>query len=466
MRIRSSMILAGLAAAALVAAASWYGYRQWRAWQAIAAAEKDTKAAPIADGNMPARLSAQARKNMGIVAKPVKVTTYWSKIEVPAVVTDRPGVSDLGVSAPVTGVVTRIYSHPGETIEPGAPLVTLRLTSESLHEAQRELYQAAQEIEIAREEKERLTPLAEISAIRRSDMIKIDNQLQRLDASVKAYRQDLLARGLTDAQVDEVAQGRFVKEITVRAPSEKAQPPAEVALVSRSDEETPVSAPFRYEFEELAVALGQQVEAGEVLCHLGDHRSLLIEGRGFMDDMPLIQKAAKEGYLIEIEFDERKGVDWPPAPKQLQVHHIDNTVDTESRTFSFHLVLENQWQVYQQGDHTGFLWRFRPGDRLHLKIAVEKLDDVIVLPLGAVVREGPEAYVFRQNGELFDRRPVHILAEDRTSVVIANDGSLRPTTFVAQNAAASINRVLKAQLASGQPTNVHVHADGTVHAAH
>ena len=28
------------------------------------------------------------------------------------------------------------------------------------------------------------------------------------------------------------------------------------------------------------------------------------------------------------------------------------------------------------------------------------------------------------------------------------------------------NRVLKAQLASGQPTNVHVHADGTTHAAH
>jgi hypothetical protein len=94
------------------------------------------------------------------------------------------------------------------------------------------------------------------------------------------------------------------------------------------------------------------------------------------------------------------------------------------------------------------------------------LDDVFVLPKAAVVREGPEAYVFRQNGDLFDRRPVHVVAEDRLSVVIANDNNLRAGWHVAQNAAASLNRVLKAQAASGMPANVHVHADGTVHAAH
>jgi len=59
-----------------------------------------------------------------------------------------------------------------------------------------------------------------------------------------------------------------------------------------------------------------------------------------------------------------------------------------------------------------------------------------------------------------------VLAEDRTNVAIANDGSLRPGSYIAQNAAASLNRVLKAQMASGQPTNIHVHADGSTHAAH
>ncbi len=454
----------GLVVLLALAGVAYYGYSRWERFQATSAVDASDKAAtPKLDGSMPARLSAQARANLGITSQPVKPTTYWRTVELPGVVTDRPGRSDRGVIAPVTGVVAAIYSHPGETVEADAPLITLRLTSESLHNSQRELYKSALEIELVQKEKDRLAELAESGGIPKARIIELVNEIQRLQASVEAYRQDLVARGLSMEQVNAVAKGEFLKEITVRAPGEK---PPEIDSVSDESEVEPVRPPFRFEFEDLNVALGQQAEAGQVLCHLADHRSLLIEGRGFVDDMPLIQQTAKEGYLINLEFEQQSGIDWPPAPTQLRIHHIENTVDTQTRTFGFHLVLENQWQVYEQGEHTGFLWRFRPGDRVRLKVAVEKLENVIVLPQAAVVREGPEAYVFRQNGDLFDRRPVHVLAEDRTHVVIANDGSVKLGSYIAQNAAASLNRVLKAQLASGQPTNVHVHADGTVHAAH
>jgi cobalt-zinc-cadmium efflux system membrane fusion protein len=112
------------------------------------------------------------------------------------------------------------------------------------------------------------------------------------------------------------------------------------------------------------------------------------------------------------------------------------------------------------------VWRFRPGQRVRLHVPVEELSDVIVLPAGAVVRDGPEAYVFRQNGNLFKRLPVHVLHEDRLNVVLANDGSVAPGWYLAHNAAASLNRALEAQSASGTPVGVHVHADGTVHGAH
>lgn len=82
------------------------------------------------------------------------------------------------------------------------------------------------------------------------------------------------------------------------------------------------------------------------------------------------------------------------------------------------------------------------------------------------MREGPEAYVFRQNGDLFKQIPVHILHQDRRWIVIANDGSITIGSFLAQNSAASLNRVLKSQSASGDEPGVHVHADGTTHAAH
>ncbi len=460
---KSGWPLAGILILLSLGGMAWMTAVRW--WSAAEEAAKKP-AAPIADGTMPARLSAQARANLGLVAQPIKPTTYWRKIEVPGIVTDRPGVSDIGVIAPVTGVITKIYSHPGETVEPDAPLVSLRLTSESLHTSQRELFKASREMKIARDRRQLLEPLAQEGGLAKNRLIDVDNQIQLADVNVEAYRQDLLARGLSKEQVAAVAKGEFVTEITVQAPGDQTLNPPETALVSSggSDESTPL--PFKFEFEDLEVSLGQQAEAGQVLCHLSDHRTLLIEGRGFKDDMPLIQEAAKDGMGIELEFEESQRGNWPPAPKELRIHHLENSIDEQTRTFGFHLVLENQWQMYTQGKHTGLLWRFRPGDRLRLKVAVEKLENVFVLPQAAVVREGPEAYVFRQNGDLFDRRPVHVLAEDRTSVVIANDGSLKPGSYVAQNAAASINRVLKAQMASGQPTNIHVHADGTVHAAH
>ena len=101
-----------------------------------------------------------------------------------------------------------------------------------------------------------------------------------------------------------------------------------------------------------------------------------------------------------------------------------------------------------------------------LQVAVEELKNVLVLPSAAIVREGPETYVFQQNGDLFNRLPVHLLHEDRLHVVISNDGSVKPNFYLAQTAASSLNRVLKAQAASGIRADVHVHADGTVHAAH
>jgi hypothetical protein len=103
---------------------------------------------------------------------------------------------------------------------------------------------------------------------------------------------------------------------------------------------------------------------------------------------------------------------------------------------------------------------------VRLRVPIEEFDQALVLPRDAVVRDGLEAYVFRQNGDLFERRSVRILHEDRLYAVLGNDGSVSPGWYFAQNSAASLNRVLKAQGMGDAPANVHVHADGTVHEAH
>jgi multidrug efflux pump subunit AcrA (membrane-fusion protein) len=42
-------------------------------------------------------------------------------------IVDRPGVSDRGVTAPVAGVITKIFAYPGETVRSGDRLFGLKL---------------------------------------------------------------------------------------------------------------------------------------------------------------------------------------------------------------------------------------------------------------------------------------------------------------------------------------------------
>jgi membrane fusion protein, heavy metal efflux system len=402
-----------------------YTFQQWRASNlAQQSVQAPPKTETIQDGTTPVRVVAEARKNLNLVSKALTLTTYHRTIEVPGVVTDRPGVSDRGVVAPVTGIVTQVHAYPGNYVAPNAPLFTLRLVSESLHTSQLELFKATKEIEIARQQKQRLEGLASSGGLAGSRIIEIDNQIQRMDVNVQAYRQALLAKGLPPDRIDAAAKGEFITEIVVRAPGEK---PIEVAnhAVAKLDEAEPGELPFNFELQTLKIELGQQVDAGEVLCVLADYRTLLIEGRGFKSDMPLIQEAAKEGFPIEISFEGAEGKSWGVLPKGLQILHVANQIDPESRTFAFYLPLANQWQAYKRDGKDRVNWRFRPGDRMRLSVGVEEIENVFVLPQAAVVREGPEAFVFRQNGDLFDRIGVHVLHEDTNSIVIANDGKLR-----------------------------------------
>ncbi len=463
---RIIFVVVGVCLLAAAVGGGIWGFRQWQIKQQAASAAEAPESAALPPGaTVPVKLSAQARKNLGLIAKPLQATTYWRVIDLPGAVVDRPGISDRGVVAPIAGIVTQIHAFPGATVAPNAPLFTIRLVSESLHTSQLELYKATREIEIAQRQRKRLADLAQSGALAQSRIIDIDNQIDRMQATVDAYRQDLLARGLAAERIDAAAKGEFVTEMVVRAPGEQALRSTEVVLTAKTEPQ-PQQLPFSFELQSLDVQLGQQVNAGFVLCHLADHRALLIEGQGFKDDMPLVQEAARNGWEIEVDLDAQATDKWPPFPKKLKINHLSNTVDANTRTFAFFLPLENQWQAYTQEGVTRLLWRFRPGSRVRLRVAVEKLENVFVVPQQAVVREGPEAFVFRQNGDLFDRRPVHVLYEDRLNAVLASDGALSPGFYVAQSGAASLNRVMKAQAASGESANVHVHPDGTVHGAH
>lgn len=432
----------------------------------VTQAQKEQAAPPIQEAKT-LKMTEQARKNLGLVSRPTKPQAYWRTIEVPGEIVDRPGYSDRGVTSPAVGVVTEVHAFPGDTVKPGDRLFTLRLFSEYLQNTQSELFKATREIQLITEQYTRLEGLVKSGGVPEARLIELDNQLRRQKALIQSYQQDLLTRGLNPEQIKSVADGTFVSTIEVVAPPvvDHSVKPPEIQPVAFRVTGSNADG-IGYEVQELNVELGQQVQAGQLLSTLANHQALFIEGHAFKREASFLAKAAENNWPIRCSFSEDDQVDWPAFDQILEIRHLANSVNSETRTFNFFIPLQNQSRAYDKDNQTFIVWRFRPGQRVRLQVPVEELKNVLVLPSAAIVREGPEAYVFQQNGDLFNRLPVHVLHEDRLQTVLANDGSVKAGLYLAQSAAASLNRVLKAQAASGIRADVHVHADGTVHAAH
>ncbi len=425
------------------------------------AAEEDN---PVIDEPKILKLSEQARANLALVSKPVKLQTYWKKIQIPGVIVDRPGVTDRGITAPIKGVVTQVHAFAGDIIRPGEKLFSLRLVSESLQQTQSELFTAIRETEIVEKERSRIRSLVDTGVIPGKRIIELDQQKNRQAALIDAHRQDLISRGLTRTQLDAIESGNFLTTIDIFAP-ETAESESDVIPVSFTETKASMEAGF-FEIQDLKVDLGQQVAAGQALAVLANHSSLYIKGHAFKKEASNLARTAESSWPVKVEFTEDVSKDWSELTQEFQIRHLANTTDPSSRTFDFFVPLTNQSRSYEKDNRTFVVWRFRPGQRVLIDVPVEEIENVIVLPAAAVIHEGPEAFVFQQNGDLFNRISVQVIHQDRSNVVIANDGNITPGFYLAQSSAASLNRVLKAQAASGMRADVHVHADGTTHAAH
>ncbi len=454
--MKSTRVLKPFLAIALIAGAAFAGYSTRERWlpllsKPVSTAAVDTGGEEVAPTGK-VIVNDRAQHNLGLSAKPLKPQTYWKTIQVPGMVVDRPGVSDRGVVAPVTGVVVKVNHVPGDIVRPGDALFTLKILSESLHLAQSELAKATRDVELANAELKLLVAAA--AAVAEARIIEVDNRIIRLQSTIKAYRQELLNRSLSPEMIDAAAAGQFVNEMII------AVPPKPADLVSTA---VIAGSGSTFEVQELKAELGQQVQAGQLLCLLANHRKLTVEGRAFRDETPLMEKSVRESWPVEVDFQEdAASADWGEIKQEFRIRYLANTIDPVNRTFAFQMPLENPSRIVDDGGKKLTLWRFRPGQKVRLLVRVEKLDNVFVLPADAVAREGADAFVFTQNSNTFERVAVRVLLQDRREIVLANDASLPVGSYVVQGGAAQLNRMVKAG-GGGVPKGYHIHADGSLH---
>jgi cobalt-zinc-cadmium efflux system membrane fusion protein len=453
-------VIVGAGLLALVAAAGAFLTRDvWLAWldPEFAQSRTDDEIDDHPHGEPDRiKLSPQARANLRLKVEPLALQSYWRTVQVPGVVVERRGKGDQSIVAPVAGVIQKIHALPGDVVEPGGAVITLRLSSEPLQTSQTELFKTAQEVKITQDQKARLEPLVKAGTVPEARLLELQYQLDRLNAVRKAYRADLAVKGLQPDMIDRVEGGEFVREMVVRVPAEiessapgiglgqafqpDGAPKSQAEKSQAGKPDLPV-----LEVEELKVFPGEQVQAGQLLAHVSNHQNLYIEGRGFREDATLVEKTAASDWPLQASFVEEAQGSWPPLERPLTILYMANVIDPTSQTFPFYVPLPNQYREYSHSGKRYRIWRFRPGQRVQLGVPVQEYRGVFVLPQAAVVREGPDAFVFRQNGDVFERKPVHVVHEDSNNVVIAHDASIFPGNYVAHNAAEALNRALKAQ---------------------
>ena len=437
--IGSSLLAAGLLLAAGFASSGWW-LPAIRGMAAQADANDATKkqdahAGHGADEADSIKLSEQGLKNVGFKPLRIELGTFVKTVTMPAMVVELPGRSQIDVTAPMTGIVTKIYAIEGEAIIPGQRLFELRLTHEDLVTAQRDFLRTVEELDVVRREIKRLEAVGD-GVIAGKRVLDRKYEEQKLVAGLHAQRQGLLLHGITAAQIDDISTTRnLLQSVTISAP-----------LRSNGDKTPRPSHLFH--LQELCVKSGQQVAAGVGLGVLADHRNLYIEGMAFEEDAERLNQVAKDNGKVSAVLvlnGKSRG-----AVENLEILYLSDRVERESRALKFYIALPNVIVRDQMKNGHRFIgWKFKPGQRMQVRVPVKRLEQRIVLPVDAIVDEGAEIFVFRMNGSRFDRVAVHVEERSQDQVAIANDGALFPGDVVAAAGAYEMYLELKKKAGGG-----------------
>ncbi len=386
-------------------------------------------------------LSESAKKNLGLTEEylqAIELKNYQQIITVPAIIADKPGRTRTSISAAMTGIVTHVHVATGEAVEAGDLILEMRLTHEDLVTAQKDYLQSLGDRDIELKEIARIEGVVNLGAISSKQLLERQYSRDKLESLIRSQRESLRLHGLTEDQIAIIdSQRRLLAEIRVYAPTHDGHP-----------EDDRQQTRHLLVLQDLQVQKGQSVNAGETLCVLGDYAELLAEGQAFETEASQVATAKQEGRSVSAILNSNGKIE---KIENLPLSWINNEIDPATRTLKFYVGLKNELMEDKLGaDGNRYIaWKYRVGQRMELGIPIAEWTEQIVLPVDAVVREGIDSFVFQQNGDHFDRVPVHEKHRDQTHVVVENDGALFPGDVVALRGAHQMQMALKSKSGSG-----------------
>lgn len=174
--------------------------------------------------------------------------------------------------------------------------------------------------------------------------------------------------------------------------------PAEIEKIVQSGQPSPtfyVTAPAPGQIVKQHVTLGATVEKSDILFSILDTDIVWVEGEAYEDTLAVIQENFQAGREVRVRV-----AAYPGKTFTGKISHISDAMDPDKRTVHF-------WAEVDNADH-----QLKPGMFAEQTIVLDKVGEVLCVPLNAVIEDAGSRFVFVERESRYTKREIVVGAAD------------------------------------------------------
>jgi cobalt-zinc-cadmium efflux system membrane fusion protein len=313
-------------------------------------------------------MTAAQQRSLGIAVAPVGMASGLSSHRMPGEIVVPVGQERV-VSASQPGLVDAVLVAPGQSVKKGQALA--HVSSPDLVELQRDYLQAATQARLARNKADRDAELFKEGIIAERRYLETKASHEELSAVLSQRRQALRMAGMGDSAIARLeSRQEFSSGLTI-------------------------SAPISGEVLESMVTAGQRIDAMTPLFRVGHLSPLWLEIHAPVEAFASVKK----GMTVRIPRYEAEG----------RIIAVIRNINKNDQTMHIRAEIQRNAE------------RLSPGQFVEAELLSSGQADgkLFTVPRNAVVRNGPDSYVFVQDAKGFLPRKVTVLSEQADKTVIA-----------------------------------------------
>jgi len=266
------------------------------------------------------------------------------------------------VGSRISGRAVAVSANPGDNVEKGQSLAII--DSPELGEAQSQYLKAATNLGVAEKSYERAKMLLEGKVVSTGEFQRREGEYLSAKTEAKAAEDRLHLLGMTNEEISAIGKGHTINS------------------------RVPIYSPIPGTIIEKHLTLGEVLEPVKPLFVIADLSNLWVIADVPERDIPKIKKGQRVAITVS------------PYPEKVfsgKIGYVSETIDPETRTIKVRAELGNPGRM------------LKPEMFATIKISTMEKENVLVIPVSAIQREGENTIVFvSRRGNAFEKRMVAI----------------------------------------------------------